>query len=44
MPYIPHSQAELEEMLATVGVKTLDDLFAEEFDDLLGGGDFDFWK
>ena len=29
MPYIPHSQAELEEMLATVGVKTLDDLFAD---------------
>ncbi|MBQ2516914.1 MAG: glycine dehydrogenase, partial [Desulfovibrio sp.] len=29
MPYIPHSQAELEEMLATIGVKTLDDLFAD---------------
>ncbi len=29
MPYIPHSQAELEAMLAAVGVKTLDDLFAD---------------
>ncbi len=29
MPYIPHSQAELEAMLAVVGVKSLDDLFTD---------------
>ena len=29
MPYIPHTQAELDHMLATVGVKSLDDLFAD---------------
>ena len=34
MPYIPHSQAELEEMLATIGVKTLDDLFADISSDM----------
>lgn len=27
MPYIPHTQAELQEMLSVVGVKTLDGLF-----------------
>ncbi len=34
MPYIPHSQAELEAMLAAVGVQSLDDLFADIAPDL----------
>ncbi|MDO5536103.1 MAG: aminomethyl-transferring glycine dehydrogenase subunit GcvPA [Desulfovibrionaceae bacterium] len=34
MPYIPHTQAELEAMLGAVGVKTLDDLFADIAPDL----------
>ncbi len=29
MPYIPHTEAELQEMLDVVGVRTLDDLFNE---------------
>lgn len=29
MPYIPHTQAETSEMLNAVGVRTLDDLFAD---------------
>ncbi len=29
MPFVPHTEAELQAMLATVGVKTLDDLFAD---------------
>ncbi len=29
MPFVPHTEAELQQMLATVGVKTLDDLFAD---------------
>ncbi len=29
MPYIPHTEAELNEMLEVVGVRTLDDLFNE---------------
>lgn len=27
MPYIPHSQTDIQEMLTTIGVKSLDDLF-----------------
>ncbi len=34
MPFIPHTQAEVEEMLARIGVKTLDDLFADITPDL----------
>ncbi len=29
MPYIPHTSAEVQEMLARIGVKTMDDLFAD---------------
>ncbi len=29
MPYIPHTDADRKEMLATIGVKTIDDLFRE---------------
>ncbi len=29
MPYVPHTQEEVQEMLARIGVKTLDDLFAD---------------
>ncbi len=29
MPYIPHSEADREQMLATIGVKTIDELFRE---------------
>lgn len=29
MPYIPHTPDDLQEMLSVVGVRTLDDLFAD---------------
>ncbi len=29
MPFVPHTEAELQQMLAKIGVKTLDDLFAD---------------
>ena len=34
MPYIPHTEAERDAMLKTVGVATLDDLFADIAPDL----------
>ncbi len=34
MPFIPHTPAEVQEMLARIGVKTLDDLFADITPDL----------
>ena len=33
-----------EDLIYPAPKSLLDDLFAEEFDDLLGGDDFDFWK
>ena len=30
MPYIPHTPDDLQEMLSVVGVRTLDDLFADK--------------
>ena len=29
MPYIPHTPDELQEMLSVIGVRTMDDLFAD---------------
>lgn len=29
MPYIPHTEQDVQEMLATIGVKSIDDLFAD---------------
>ena len=34
MPYIPHTEADVREMLATIGVKSIDDLFVEIPEDL----------
>ncbi len=34
MPFIPHTSAEVQEMLARIGVKTLDDLFVDITPDL----------
>lgn len=34
MPYIPHSETDRQEMLATIGVKTIDELFREIPEDL----------
>lgn len=34
MPYVPHTEADVREMLATIGVDSIDDLFVEIPDDL----------
>ena len=41
MPYIPHTDADRAEMLATIGVDSIDDLFAEIPQELLVKGELD---
>ena len=41
MPYIPHTEQDVQEMLATIGVKSIDDLFADVPDELRVKGELD---
>jgi len=41
MPYIPHTEEDRQEMLATIGVKTIDELFREIPDNLRLKGQLD---
>ena len=41
MPYIPHTEKDVEAMLATIGVKTIDELFQDIPENLLLKGELD---